>query len=50
VLYVVEVDWPALTPIFAPMMGANGKIRLRASVAVRNEPYNGGSGGGGGGS
>ena len=39
VLYTVEVDWPALTPIFQPIMGAGGLVRLRASVAVRNEPW-----------
>lgn len=46
VLYTIEVDWPALTPLFEPMMGADGKIRMSASVAVRNEPF--GSGGGSG--
>ena len=40
VLYTVEVDWPALTPMFEPIFGLTGKIRMRASVAVRNEPFN----------
>ena len=40
VLYTVEVDWPALTPLFAPIMSATGDIRMKASVAVRNEPFN----------
>jgi len=39
VLYTFEVDWPALTPLFAPLMGENGKIRMAASVAVWNEPF-----------
>lgn len=40
VLYKVEVDWPALTPLFEPIFKGVGKIRMRASVAVRNEPFN----------
>ena len=44
VLYTVEVDWPALTPLFQPVMGTDGKIRMRASVAVRNEPFDNGGG------
>lgn len=39
VLYIVEVDWPALTPLFTPIFKGVGKIRMRASVAVRNEPF-----------
>ena len=39
VLYTIEIDWPALTPLFSPFMGENGKIRMAASVAVRNEPF-----------
>lgn len=39
VLYTAEVDWNALTPLIAPIMGTNGTIRMRASVAVRNEPF-----------
>jgi Flp pilus assembly protein TadG len=39
VLYTVEVDWPALTPLFKPIFNGIGKIRMRASVAVRNEPF-----------
>ena len=42
VLYTVEVDWPALTPLFEPLMAAAGKVRMKASVAVRNEPYDAG--------
>lgn len=40
VLYKVEVDWPALTPLFQPIFNGIGKIRMRATVAVRNEPFN----------
>jgi Flp pilus assembly protein TadG len=40
VLYTVEVDWPALTPLFEPIYSLTGNIRMRASVAVRNEPFN----------
>lgn len=39
VLYTIAVDWPAMTPLFAPFMGTGGKIRMGASVAVRNEPF-----------
>jgi hypothetical protein len=46
VLYTVEVDWHALTPLFEPIFGLTGNIRMRASVAVRNEPFNQAGGGG----
>lgn len=39
VLYTIEVDWPSLTSLFASVMGENGRIRMAASVAVRNEPF-----------
>ena len=39
VLYTIAVDWPALTPMFRPFLGEDGKIRMGASVAVRNEPF-----------
>ncbi len=39
VLYTVAVDWSMLTPVVAPLVGEDGKIRVEASVAVRNEPY-----------
>ncbi len=39
VIYSVEYDWPLLTPILSPIMGQNGLFRLRASTAVRNEPF-----------
>jgi len=49
VLYTVEVDWSPLTPIVAPLFGISGKIRMRSSVAVRNEPYDAVAAVGGGG-
>lgn len=39
VLYTVAVDWGMLTPVVAPLVGDDGKIRMEASVAVRNEPW-----------
>lgn len=39
VVYNLAVDWPLLTPMLAPFIGQNGLIRLGASIAVRNEPY-----------
>lgn len=48
VLYTVAVDWHPMTPLVAPLFGSDGKIRMAASVAVRNEPYNGAAVTGGG--
>jgi Flp pilus assembly pilin Flp len=52
VLYKIKYDLALMTPLIAPIMGgADGKITLTASIAVRNEPYPetaGGSGSGGG--
>ena len=39
VLYEVFYDWAALTPLVGNFFGADGKIPLSVSVAVRNEPY-----------
>jgi Flp pilus assembly protein TadG len=39
VVYQISADWSLLTPLMVPFMGSNGKMRLSASVAVRNEPY-----------
>jgi Flp pilus assembly protein TadG len=39
VVYQISADWNLLTPLMVPIMGTNGKMRLSASVAVRNEPY-----------
>jgi Flp pilus assembly pilin Flp len=52
VLYKIKYDLGLMTPLLTPIMGgADGKVSLRASIAVRNEPYpesSGGSGSGGG--
>jgi hypothetical protein len=52
VLYKIKYDLSLMTPLLGPIMGgADGKVALRASIAVRNEPYpesGGGSGSGGG--
>lgn len=47
VVYQVAIDWPLLTPLLDTFIGEDGRMPLSASVAVRNEPYGGGSGGGG---
>lgn len=39
VLYTLEVDWPALTPLFQQLYNAAGPVRLTASAVVRNEPF-----------
>ncbi|MHA1113029.1 MAG: TadE/TadG family type IV pilus assembly protein [Alphaproteobacteria bacterium] len=46
VLYTVNYEWKALTPLVAPFIGTNGTLDLSASVAVRNEPWATGGGGG----
>lgn len=40
VLYRMTYAWPLLTPLVGPIIGTDGKFPLRASVAVRNEPWN----------
>jgi len=46
VVYRIQYNWPLLTPMGAAIIGdANGTIPLRASVAVRNEPWDTGGGG-----
>jgi hypothetical protein len=45
VIYQVNYDWPLLTGLLAPFIGTDGKVPLGASVAVRNEPYEGGAAG-----
>jgi Flp pilus assembly pilin Flp len=37
--YTVEYDWHVMTPFMAPMFGKNGKVHLKASVVLRNEPW-----------
>ena len=39
VLYTIEYDWPLMTGMLNGFIGNDGKIGLRASVVVRNEPY-----------
>lgn len=39
VLYTIEYDWPLMTGMLNGFVGNDGKIGLRASVVVRNEPY-----------
>ena len=39
VVYTVSYDWPLLTGMLFSWMGTDGKVPLRASIAVRNEPY-----------
>ncbi|WP_421782533.1 TadE/TadG family type IV pilus assembly protein [Kiloniella litopenaei] len=43
VLYTVEHETQLITGYIAHLIGENGKVKLRASVAVRNEPYGGGA-------
>jgi Flp pilus assembly protein TadG len=39
VLYRISYDWPILTPFASTFIGADGTFQLRASIAVRNEPW-----------
>jgi Flp pilus assembly pilin Flp len=39
VQYTVEYDWHVITPFMAPIFGNDGKVHLRASVVLRNEPW-----------
>lgn len=41
VVYRLAYDWPTMTPLFQPFFGDT--ISLRANIAVRNEPFPGGS-------
>ncbi|WP_120498778.1 TadE/TadG family type IV pilus assembly protein [Kiloniella sp. EL199] len=43
VLYTVEHETQLITGYIAHLVGKDGKVKLRASVAVRNEPYGGGA-------
>jgi len=50
VLYKIKYDLALMTPLLGGIMGgSDGKISLRASIAVRNEPYPESAGGSGGG-
>jgi Flp pilus assembly pilin Flp len=39
VVYRVSYDWPLLTGLLSPVLGSAGYVHLRASTAVRNEPF-----------
>jgi hypothetical protein len=39
VQYTVEYDWHVMTPFMAPVFGNNGKVHLKASIVLRNEPW-----------
>ncbi len=39
VLYNVTGEWQTFTPFIGNVMGNNGRVALRASVAVQNEPF-----------
>ncbi|WP_259779609.1 TadE/TadG family type IV pilus assembly protein [Aestuariispira ectoiniformans] len=39
VLYSIEYDWPIMTPAIGKIIGKDGKFPLKASIAVRNEPW-----------
>lgn len=45
VVYRLSYDWSLLTPVLAGVIGEAGRVRLAASVVVRNEPYEAASGG-----
>jgi Flp pilus assembly protein TadG len=40
VVYEVQVDWSLMTTFIAPVFGTDGKVPLKATIAVRNEPWN----------
>lgn len=46
VQYRIQYDWPMMTPLIGRIIGTDGKLSMRASVAVRNEPWDVLSGGG----
>ena len=39
VQYTVEYDWHVITPFMAPVFGNDGKVHLKASIVLRNEPW-----------
>ena len=39
VQYTVQYDWHVITPFMAPVFGNNGKVHLKASIVLRNEPW-----------
>ena len=47
VLYKVKYNLPMMTPLLSSVLGgADGKVQLSATIAVRNEPYPSSAGGG----
>lgn len=42
VVYRVSAQWQVITPLIGHLMKGGGLFNLRASVAVRNEPFTGG--------
>lgn len=46
VLYTITYDWPLITAFLGDLLGRAGTITLRASYAVRNEPWDIGIAGG----
>lgn len=41
VLYRIRYDYTLMLPVLAPLIGADGVMPLQASIAVRNEPFEG---------
>ncbi|NJN05552.1 MAG: pilus assembly protein [Rhodobacteraceae bacterium] len=39
VVYRMEYNWPLLTPVLSEFIGDDGYFPIRASIAVRNEPW-----------
>jgi Flp pilus assembly protein TadG len=39
VLYTIEFDWELMTPLVSPLIGTGGKLSMKSSVAVKNEPF-----------
>lgn len=48
VLYRLEYNWSLMTPLMGKLISDNGTIPLRASIAVRNEPWDTATASGGG--
>lgn len=46
VVYTISYDWPLITAFLGDLLGRAGTIPLRASYAVRNEPWDIGIAGG----
>lgn len=39
VVYRMEYDWPLMTLLLDPLIGNDGRFPIKASIAVRNEPW-----------